>query len=306
MVRGSTLASVCFALLTLTSGVRAEVPLVKDSTGHVTVPAFVNGKGPFQFILDTGADESAVFSWFAKSLQLAKSESRELSGATGSVQITGTRLSTLAVDGYVIKNVDADTVPDRVDGAKIAGVAGVDLMMNRLAIIDFGCGTFALLPIENARPEIVGKNATLTNAGSIKDGQQLTLPVTLNGISGVAVLDSGARSSMINNKFAAAAGVHPQSDAFRDGEPARGATTTPVLSRIGPIGNVRFGGITRNDVTARVVDLPYLESAGLSGGPALNLGLDLLAGTRLTVDYSARRFWLAESSCKLPAQKGGH
>lgn len=83
MLRGWMLASVCVALLI--GGVRAEVPLAKDATGHVTVPAFVNGKGPFQFVLDTGADESAVFSWFAKSLHLAKSESRELSGATGSV-----------------------------------------------------------------------------------------------------------------------------------------------------------------------------------------------------------------------------
>lgn len=303
-MRGSMLAPVCFALLI--SGVQAEVPLSKDSTGHLTVPAFVNNKGPFQFILDTGADESAVFSWFAKSLHLAKGESRDLSGATGSVQMTGSRLSTLAIDGHIIRDVDADTVPNRTDGARIAGVAGVDMMVNRPAIIDFGCATFALRPIQNARPEIVGKNATLTNAGSIKDGKQLTLPVNLNGIVGVAVLDSGARGTMINYKFAAAAGIHPESSSFRDGEPARGATTTPVLSRVGPIGNIRFGGITRNDVIARVVDLPYLESAGLSGGPAMNLGLDLLVGTRLTVDYSSRRFWLAESSCKLTSQKVAH
>ena len=294
------LASMCLALLT--SGAHAEVPLSKDSTGHVTVPAFVNGKGPFEFVLDNGADESAVYSWFAKSLHLPKSGSRELSGATGSVPMTGTRLATLAIDGHVIRNVDADTVPDRTDGARLAGVAGVDMMANRLAIIDFGCGTFALRPIQSGRPEIVG-NATLTNAGSIKDGKQFTFPVTLNGIAGVAVLDSGARSTMINNEFAAAAGIHPQSDSFRDGEPARGATATPVRTRVGPIGNVRFAGITRNDVSAKIVNLPYLEGAGLSGSPMMNLGLDLLAGTRLTVDYSSRRFWLAESSCKLPAQK---
>ena len=190
-MRGLMLASMCFALLT--SGVQAEVPLSKDSTGHVTVPAFVNGKGPFEFILDNGADESAVYSWFAKSLHLPKSGSRELSGATGSVPMTGTRLAKLAVDGHVIRNVDADTVPDRTDRARPAGVAGVDMMANRLAIIDFGCGTFALRPIQSARPEIVGKDATLTNADSIKDGKQFTFPVTLNGIAGVAVLDSGAR-----------------------------------------------------------------------------------------------------------------
>jgi hypothetical protein len=37
--------------------------------------------------------------------------------------------------------------------------------------------------------------------------------------------------------------------------------------------------------------------AGLADTPAMNMGLDLLAGARLTLDYSARRFWLAPSRC---------
>jgi Aspartyl protease len=102
----------------LTDTARAEIPLSWDSTGHVVVPAMVNGKGPFEFILDTGADESAVYSWFAKSLHLPIGKRRELS--------------------------------------------------------------------------------------SIRDGKQLTLPVTINGATGVAVLDSGARQSLINYKLASA------------------------------------------------------------------------------------------------------
>jgi hypothetical protein len=43
--------------------------------------------------------------------------------------------------------------------------------------------------------------------------------------------------------------------------------------------------------------MPYLEGAGLAGKPAMNLGLDLLRGTRLTVDFSSRQFWLAQSTC---------
>jgi hypothetical protein len=39
------------------------------------------------------------------------------------------------------------------------------------------------------------------------------------------------------------------------------------------------------------------EGAGLAEGPAMNLGLDLLRGTRLTVDYSARQFQIVPSSC---------
>jgi predicted aspartyl protease len=279
----------------------AEVPLTWDSTGHVVVPTLVDGKGPYDFILDTGADESAVYTWFAKSLGLPSGASRELSGATGSEQMTVTRLSTLGVDGHVIHDTDADTVPDRPDGVKIAGIVGVDLMAHQIAVIDFACKTFALRPVADVGEDIVGKGAQLIQAGSIIGGNQLTLPVTINGISGTATLDTGSRSTQINSTFAAALGISPSSDAFKD-IATKGATKTAVSSRVGPVGTVQFAGITRPHAVARVVDLPYLKEAGLANVPAMNLGLDLLRSTRLTVDYSARRFWMAPSACSSGAQ----
>jgi hypothetical protein len=207
------------------------------------------------------------------------------------------RVATLSVDGRAIRDVEADTIPDRKDGVKLAGVAGVDLMLGRLTVIDFGCGTAALLPIPPAPAKIAGGGATLVQAGAIRDGKQLTLPVTINAVVGVAVLDSGARATPVNPRFAAAAGIDPLPPAFRDDTPTRGATMTAVPTRIGPIGNVAFAGISRPNAVARVVDLPYFASAGIDDGPAMNLGLDLLRDTRLTIDYSARRFWLAQSAC---------
>jgi hypothetical protein len=69
----------------------------------------------------------------------------------------------------------------------------------------------------------------------------------------------------------------------------RGAPQEAVTSRVGTIGTVTFAGLTREGATSRVVNLPFLEDAGL--------GLDLLRGTRLSVDYSGRRFWIAPSQC---------
>ena len=63
------------------------------------------------------------------------------------------------------------------------------------------------------------------------------------------------------------------------------------------IGTVAFAGITREGATARVVDLPFLEEAGLTNSAVTVLGLDLLQGTRLSLDYSGRRFWIAPSRC---------
>jgi predicted aspartyl protease len=276
---------------------RAEVPLSRAATGHLTVPTMVNGKGPYEFVFDTGADETAVYAWFAKSLHLPKEADREISGQTGSAQMAGARLGTIAVDGHMIRHVNADVLPDRQDGVKLAGVAGVDLMMGRLAVIDFGCRTVALRPMPRKVSAAVGAGATLVEAGSILDGKQLTLPVTINGVTGVALLDTGSRDSRINRIFASAAGADPASAGFRDADPIYGASLNPVTSRIGPVGTVGFAGITRPNAEIRVIDLTVFDGAGLAKGPAMILGIDLLQGTRLTVDYASRRFWLAPSSC---------
>ena len=91
----------------------------------------------------------------------------------------------------------------------------------------------ALLPL-NAPKRVVRSQAHRLKAVSIPDDQQLTWPITLNGANGVAMLDSANRAPMINCKFAAAAGLDPQPVAFRDGDPARGATPKAVNSRVGP------------------------------------------------------------------------
>jgi predicted aspartyl protease len=66
MRRFSIFVSVGALVLAIT--VRGEVPLRWDSTGHVVVPTMVNGTGPVDFIFDTGADDTGVFSWVAKRL----------------------------------------------------------------------------------------------------------------------------------------------------------------------------------------------------------------------------------------------
>jgi hypothetical protein len=53
----------------------------------------------------------------------------------------------------------------------------------------------------SATRELLEAGATLVHAGAIADGKQLTLPVTVGGISGVGVLDTGARGTIINPKF---------------------------------------------------------------------------------------------------------
>ncbi|WP_068832698.1 retroviral-like aspartic protease family protein [Xanthomonas graminis] len=275
----------------------ATVAMTPGITGHLLVPVFVNGKGPYNFMLDTGADTSAVYAWFASQQRLPSGKTATISGATGDVEETTTRVASLSLDGRAIQHLDVDTIPDRTDGVKIAGIVGADLLMDRITVMDIGCETVALLPRSTNAARLAGRSATLIEAGSIRNGKQLTLPVTVNGVAGVATLDSGARSSMINTTFANPAQIDPGSAAFRDGPPARGAVQTPIPSRIGPIGTVRFPGSTQRNVVARVVDLPVFDDAGYANEHAFNIGVDMLHAMRITLDYSARRVWIGPSRC---------
>jgi hypothetical protein len=63
--------------------------------GHVTVPAWVNGKGPYPFILDTGAEGSDVYAWLADQLRLPGAGSESLNGMTGSTQVARNKLNGL-------------------------------------------------------------------------------------------------------------------------------------------------------------------------------------------------------------------
>lgn len=152
----------------------AKVAMTPGITRHLLVPVFVNGKGPYNFMLDTSADTSAVYAWFASQQQLPSGKTATISGATSDIEETTTRVESLSLDGRALHHLDVDTIPDRTDGVKIAGIVGADLLMERLTVMDTGCETVSLLPRSINAAAIAGRSATLIKAGSIRNGKQMS------------------------------------------------------------------------------------------------------------------------------------
>jgi len=275
------------------------VPFTPAGDGHDTIPAFVNGKGPFAFILDTGADGSTLYQWFAEEEHLPKGKVRDVYGQTGSVSSPTYSLKTLSVDGRAIHNIVADGLPNRHDAGRQAGVAGNDLMDGTITIFDFPCRTVEIRPKPVDVHAIVPSDSVVVQGGSVTDGTQLTLPVTVGSVEGTAYLDTGSRDTRISPSFAAAAHIDPSSPAFRDADLIFGFKSKGTVSRIGPIGPVRFAGITVTQAEARVIDLPVFGTFRRGGPPAMILGMDLMKGYRLVYDHEAKRFWFTPSSCSL-------
>jgi hypothetical protein len=277
--------------------VYADVALSPAGDGHLVLPTFVNGRGPFPFILDTGADGSGFYNWFAVQQKLRAGKSEELVGMTGSTTVPTYKVKSLTLDVSTIRNLVGVSFPDRHDEGKQAGIIGNDFMDGKVVVFDFPCKTVKIIPKPVDMQAILGSDAVPVKAGSVKEGTQLTLPVTVNGVEGVAVLDTASRDTRINSRFAAAAKIDPSSSAFRDADVIYGANSKGMPSRKGPIGIVRFAGVEERGVEARVMDLSSYETFGIADRPAMTLGQDLMQNYRLIYDHQAKLFWFQPSTC---------
>ena len=294
MLRSLTLAALCC----LTAAVAlATVPLRPAATVHLVVPAIIDGLGPFPFILDTGADGTGIYRWFAERQGFAPGPETEIGGMTGTTKNPTYNLASVSVDGRTIRNVVADSFPNRHDVEVEAGAIGNDLMDGAVAIFDFPCKTVEIPPKPVDMARILTPDAHKVMAGGVVDGTQLSFPVEIGGVRGVAVLDTGSSDTRVNTAFLKAAGIDPASAAFRDAEPIFGVAGKATPSRKGPVGAVRFAGLEVTSPEVRVIDMPIYKSFGFGDGPAMIMGLDLMAGFRLVYDHEAKVFWFDRSKC---------
>ncbi|MEE7566976.1 hypothetical protein HH297_11380, partial [Xanthomonas sp. Kuri4-3] len=200
-------AALC-CVLTLSTA-QAGVPLTPAGNGHLVVPTFVDGKGTLPFILDTGADGTGIYDWFARQQALRPGPVRELGGMTGTTSTPTYRLRSVGIDGRFLHDLVVDSYPDRHDQEIAAGVVGNDLMDGSVAVFDFPCAQLSLLPKPVDLRRLLTRAAQRFEGGAVAQGTQLTFPVRIGEAEGIAVLDTG--SFRVDGYFEETRlrGVHP-------------------------------------------------------------------------------------------------
>jgi predicted aspartyl protease len=291
------LVSIVVAMLAA-QGARATVPLTPISDGHLLVPVYVDGKGPYPFILDSGADSSGIYQWFADEAGLKSAgPSITVSGMTGTVEMKRYRVASFKMEGHELRGVTTYALPNRHDGAKIAGVLGNDFMDGTVTVFDFPCQNVTVHTKPADAAALAGPGSTLVTARRPKDDTLLSFPVSLDGAEGMAVLDTGNRLTKINTQFAKAAGLDPHSSAFHPAEAIYGISPTQGMVPVaGPIGTLSIGALRLEQLQGEVLDLKtFTEDFGDSS--VMQIGTDLVGRFRLIYEHDANRFWLAPSTC---------
>src|SRR5205085_4627960 len=101
-----------------------DIKFKSDPSDRMTVPVSLGGKGPYRFLVDTGADRTAISRELASGLKLVAGEQAELHSISGASSIATANVPSLQLTSREIHNIDAPLLAGQNMGAD--GILGTD------------------------------------------------------------------------------------------------------------------------------------------------------------------------------------
>lgn len=267
--------------------VTGEAIKARQVKTRMTVGVTVNGRGPFRFLVDSGADRSVVGAGIAAELALPQAESVTLHGMAGTSRVSTVRVDRLRVGSSEIKDLSVPALPEVHLGAQ--GLLGIDALAGQRLMLDFDAKTITVQDTRRPPPTLGGGEEIVITA--IRRKGQLILTEAAIGRTPIhAVVDTGAEVTIGNMALHAAV--------FRNRRKPPVATPATLISVTGEtlvadmvaLPEVTIGGLTLRNVTLAFADVPPFGLFGLSEQPAILLGTDVLeVFRRVSLDFRRRK-----------------
>ena len=250
---------------------------------RLSVDVHVNGRGPYRFIVDSGADTSVVGLRIAHDLQLPLATPAVLNGMTARNIVDRVKVDRLSVGSNTIGNVDLPALREVDVGGD--GIVGIDALVQQRLMMDF---EKHLIKVEDARvPERHEPGDIVVTARRLR-GQLILTHVKAAGYDLDAVIDTGSEIT-IGNLALRDKLIRGNRDKFLTVE-VIGVTGESVKLQVARIGELQLGPVTLRDVPMAFQDVPPFKMFGLANQPALLLGTDLLdTFRRISLDFRARK-----------------
>ncbi|MFL6764771.1 MAG: aspartyl protease family protein [Sphingomicrobium sp.] len=253
---------------------------------RMTVPVRFSGAGPYQFLVDTGADRSAVSRELVARLNLPRAEGAELHSVTGVTSVTTARIADLALARTPKQSVDA-AVLDAVNiGAD--GIVGVDMLRSQRVQFDFEKQTMSIVP--SAVPDFQAEPGTIVVRARRKNGRLVVTDADANGARLTVVLDTGSQVSIGNQALRRRLVGNSLVDVNRSVE-LESVTGQKIRGDYMLVRELTIGGIGLTNLAVVFADAHAFKQLGLDNRPALLLGMNAIrAFKKVSIDFANRKF----------------
>jgi predicted aspartyl protease len=258
-------------------------PTRPDHVGRVMAPVYVNGLGPFAFLIDTGASSSVIAPRVVARLALLPDPKRVklLRGITGSEIVPTVAIDSIAAGGIRLERRELPVVEPRVF-ANADGIFGADAFAHGCLYVDFTRASVTIL--KSVCPAVDPHWETLR--ATLRFGGLVVVKARVGRAQVAAVIDTGAERSLGNPALLAALRLEEVAADPRTRTQVYAATSQAVFGNIVRTPAVRIGTLTVRHVNVVFGDFEVFRMWGVNDEPAIVLGMDVLGMTQaLMIDF---------------------
>lgn len=278
-----------------TSEAPASAPPAEDATEtlqlseqahkRLTVPVSIGGKGPYPFVVDTGAERTVISNELARQLALEPGKAVRVHSMSGVSEVGTAMIPQLQMSRRRISAIHAPTLGARDIGA--SGMLGIDALQSQRIEFDFKKQTMKVVPSAGRRARYMD-GAIIVTARS-RFGRLIMTDAKLDGVKVAVVLDTGSSVSVGNEALRQALARRRNLGALEPMEIVS-VTGDKVMVHRTMLKRMKLGGLDLKEMPLAFAQLYPFEKLKLNDRPAMLLGMDVLSlFSRVSVDFATRQ-----------------
>jgi predicted aspartyl protease len=254
----------------------APIPLRK-MLNLIFTDVKINGKGPYNFVVDTGASQTALSEKLARDLGLKVITSTVLHGVGGSGKANSNiyRIGQLQIGDVSVTDLPAGTFDDPVISQLADGIIGTAMLADFIITINYPDG----------RMELTHKPVTTPDGVPIWCvSNMLLLPADANGKPGNFIVDTGAITSVLSLSMANAMGVNEKTPGAQVDLGIAGVGGAQGITLMLP--PVTLKTARQSEALSQALAIDLKEVSKMLGTEVSGVaGFDFLSKYKLTIDY---------------------
>lgn len=276
------------------TGTRVTVPVEKDIEylldawvdlyGRPTAKVMINGKGPLQFMVDTGSTTTVIAARHLEAFGIPIVGEALVAGTTGTAMMPVGRIGKVQTGSVTKEDLRIAVLTD--EGLpEVDGILGGDVFAGRRLSFNIREKTVRIEPSR--------RQSRTAQSGNIRVRNGLLAEVDgkVGNVSAKLMLDTGAQNCVANMALSEALKKqHPRLDRVENVR-VYGVTGHKLVGQLIALPRVDLKAFSVKDAACVAVDAPIFDLWDLKKEPAMIVGVNLLSRLdSFTIDYGARVF----------------
>jgi predicted aspartyl protease len=241
-------------------------PTQMDQVGRILAPVMINGRGPFNLLVDTGANSTTFSTRLVDQLGIDYRGNVMLNGVTGRALVPVVSVDRLEAGALVLRDQQVPVVEQHVM-AEADGILGVAALSDKQLTVDFRNNRVSLGYSQRLPPYLITVKAKRLRTGL------LVTPAMVGQVRALAIIDTGAQRTLGNRALQRA--LRQQHGAVTDIS-IYGTTSSIVAAQQVVIRNISLGDVRVNNSQVAFGDFHVFDVWDLNDQPALILGMDVI------------------------------